>query len=114
MIDSTPAIIIGLVHFDLKHECQTQATQMRHGWHKCDMSDRGETQGTRVRHEEKILILVTIRKKTPILPIWQMKDYKERNNIILRTTFWKCLVHMQKNPLYVKLTTFLLARTIEN
>ena len=26
-----------------------------------------------------------------------MKDYKERNNFILRTTFWKCIVLMPQN-----------------
>ena len=30
----------------------------------------------------------------PILAIWQMKECKERNNFILRTTFWKRLVPM--------------------
>ena len=25
-----------------------------------------------------------------------MKDYKEKNNLILRTNFWKCLVPMPK------------------
>ena len=28
----------------------------------------------------------------PVLAIWQMKDYKERNNFILRTTFLE-MVH---------------------
>ena len=47
------------------------------------------------RHEcgtsEKTLILITTRVKTyfhiPIFTIWQVKDYKERNNFILSTTF---------------------------
>ena len=32
---------------------------------------------------------------TPVLAIWQIKDYKERNNFILRTTFGKCLFPCQ-------------------
>ena len=64
--------------------------------HKYDIS---ATQTTIVRHEWKILILVTTRVKTYfhtlIFTIWQVKDYKERNNFILRTTIWKCLVSIQ-------------------
>ena len=59
------------------------------------------TQTARVRHEWKVFILVTTRVKTyfhtPILAIWDMKDYKERNNFILRTTFWKCLISMPEH-----------------
>ena len=55
---------------------------------------------TRVRHEWKKLILIPTRVKTyfhnPIFTIWQLKDYKERNNFILRTTFWKCLTTVPK------------------
>ena len=43
--------------------------------------------------------LITARVKTdfhtPIFTIWQMEDYKERNNFILRTDFWKCLFPMR-------------------
>ena len=41
-----------------RHECNTSATRV---WHKCDMS---ATLTTRVRHEWKILILITTRGKT--------------------------------------------------
>ena len=34
--------------------------------------------------------------QTPILPKWQIKDYNKRNNFILRTPFWKCLVPIPK------------------
>ena len=65
---------------NLQHECQTQATRVRHEW--------------------KILILITTSLKTYfhtlIFIIWQVKDYNERNNLILRTSFWKCLVSMPK------------------
>ena len=30
---------------------------------------------------------------TPIFTISQVKDYEEKNNFILRTTFRKCLIH---------------------
>ena len=29
---------------------------------------------------------------TPVFTLWQVNDYKERNNFFLRTTFWKCFV----------------------
>ena len=32
---------------------------------------------------------------TPILAIWQMKNYKDRKNFILRTTFWTRLAPCQ-------------------
>ena len=45
-------------------------------------------------------ILITTQAKTyfhtPILAIWQVIDYKERNNFIPITTFRKCLVPMAK------------------
>ena len=65
---------------------------MRHDRHKCDKS---ATRVLNERHEcdtsEKLLILITARVKTyfyiPIFTIWQVNDYKERNNFILSTTF---------------------------
>ena len=80
-----------------RHECNTSATRVLHQQHECDTSATG---ATRVRHEWENLILITTRVKTyfhvPVLTIWQMKDYKERNNFILRTTFRKRLVPMPK------------------
>ena len=88
-------------------------TSVRHKRHKCDKSDtnatlvRGEqqqcytsaTRATRVRHEWKLLILITRRVKTyfytPIFTIWQVKDYKLRNNFILRTAFGNALFPCQ-------------------
>ena len=87
------------------HECitsdtnATQVTQIQHKQHECN------TRATRVLHKRhecntRTLILTTTRIKTyfhsPTFTIWQVKDYKERNNFILRTTFWKCLVPMPK------------------
>ena len=54
-----------------------------------------ETCGIQVPHEchtsEKIIILINTQVKTyfhiPIFTIWQVKDYKERNNFILSATF---------------------------
>ena len=78
----------------LQHQCQARAKQVQQ---ECDTSD---TQTTKVRHEWKILILITERVetyfRTPILAEWQMKDYKETSNFILRTNFWKCLVPIPK------------------
>ena len=65
--------------------------RLKHERHECDTSDRSATRTTRVRREWKILILITTRVKTcfhiSIFIIWQVKDYKERNNFILNTTF---------------------------
>ena len=79
------------------------ATRMWHKWdittqvqHGCDTS---ASRTTRVRHEWKILILITARGKThlhnPIVTIWQMKDYKKKGNFITRT---KYLVPIPKCP----------------
>ena len=69
----------------------------KHKRHECYTND---TNVTRVQHEWKVLILITTQAKTyfhtPILAIWQVIDYKERNNFIPITTFWKCLVPMPK------------------
>ena len=75
------------------HECittdtnATKVTQIQHKQHECN------TSATRVLHKRhecntRTLILTTTRLKTYFhSPIWQVKDYKERNNFILRTTF---------------------------
>ena len=75
----------------------TNATRVLQERHECDTS---ATWTTRARQEWKSLILITTRVKTYfhtlILTIWQVKDYKERNNFILRTNFGKCLVSTPK------------------
>ena len=88
----------------------TRATQMEQ---ECDInvtSARQVTRATWVRQEcytnntnatwVRLLILITTQVKiyfhTPMWAIWEMKDYKERNNFILRTNFWKCPVSMPK------------------
>ena len=76
-------------------------TSARHERHKCD------TSATKMRHELDISDTNVTRKKkfdfdndtsenifhTSILAIRQMKD---RKNLILRNTFWKCLVLIPK------------------
>ena len=83
----------------MQHDCNTRntsVTPVRNEQHECDTS---ASRTTRVRHEWKILILTMTRVKiyfhTLIFTTWQVKDYKERNNFILRTTIWKCLVSIQ-------------------
>ena len=75
-------------------------TSARHERHECDTSDTSATQTTRVRHEWKILILTMTRVKTYFhtltFTIWQVKDYKERENFVLRITFSKCLFSFPK------------------
>ena len=75
-----------------KPKCSTSKTRKTRVRHECYTND---TSATRVRHEcdtsEKLLILITARVKTyfhiHIFTIWQVKDYKEKNNFILSTTF---------------------------
>ena len=80
-----------------QHKCKTSATQVLYKWHKCNTS---AARTTRVRHEWKILNLIMTQVKTyfhtPVFTIRKVKDCKARNNFILRTTFWKCLVPMPK------------------
>ena len=62
---------------------------------ECNRSDTSAKRVLHKRHEcdtsEKRLILITARVKTyfhiPMFTIWQLKDYKERDNFILSTTF---------------------------
>ena len=62
---------------------------------------------TRVRHERKNLILVTIRVKiyfhTLIFTIWQVKDYKEKeqfhsNNYFLEISLLHPKMHLKSAP----------------
>ena len=93
-----------------RRECNTNDTSPirgQHEQHECNMSETGATW---VPHECNTNDMSVARVKNfdfdndtsenifshPILAIWQMKDYKERTNFILRTTFWKCLVTMPK------------------
>ena len=71
-----------------------------HDRRKCHKNETGTTW---VLHEWKILIFITILVKTYfhtfhtlIFIIWQVKDYIQRNNVILTTTFCKCLGPMPK------------------
>ena len=67
------------------YNCDTSATRMTLMKHECYMND---TSAVRVK---KKLILITARVKTnfhtPIFTIWQVKDYRERNNFTLSTNF---------------------------
>ena len=85
-----------------RHEYNTSAKRVRH---ECDTSQTRATQlrlecytnnasATRVKNFD--FHNITNDFQTPILAIWQMKDYNERNNFILRTIFWKCIVPMPK------------------
>ena len=62
-------------------------TNARHEQHECDTSDTNATQvRSKCDTSQKIWILITTRVKTyfhiPIFTIWEVKDYKERNNLI--------------------------------
>ena len=80
-----------------RHECNksaTLATQVRRECYTNDIS------ATRTLHERYTNDTSATRVQTYfhtiIFIIWQMKDYKERNNFILTTTFRKYLFPMQK------------------
>ena len=68
-----------------QHECNTSETLATLVRHKCDTST---IRTIRVQHEWKILALMTTREKTDfhtlVFTIWQVKNYKERDNFI----FW--------------------------
>ena len=98
----------------LQRHCQTRATRVwlkrnqrdsnnTSAWqvlHEQQACDKSATRTTQVRYMWKIFLLITTRLKTcfhtPILAIWRMKEYKERNNFIPKATFCKCLVPMSK------------------
>ena len=81
------------------HECDTSKTRATRVGYEWGTSDTSATWTTLVRHKWKILILITTRMRTyfhtPVFIIWQVKDYKEKNNFILRTTYWKNLAPCQ-------------------
>ena len=96
-----------------QHECNTNdtsATRTLRVWLEWDMSDTSATRTTWVRHKCYTNDTSVIRIKNfdfhndtsenifwhPYISCMQMKDCKERSNIILRTTFWECLVPMSK------------------
>ena len=86
---------------DTSDTSATPTTRMRHD---CNTSN---TRATRVQYEWKNLILTMAEVEayfhTPIFTIWQVKDYKERNNFILGTTFSKCIFPMPNS--FEKCTT---------
>ena len=71
----------------MRQECDTSATRV---------PDTNGTSATRVKNFDFVTTWVKIYFHTLIFTIWQVKEYKERNNFILRTTFWKCLFSMPK------------------
>ena len=81
-------------------ECETSATQVQH---ECCTNN---TSGIRVLHERQNatrVITFDFHNDTSenilshtYIDYMAKKDYKERNNFNLRTTFWKCLVPMRK------------------
>ena len=103
---ATCAVLDRSTQFNLQHQCEIR---MRDERHECDTSD---TSATQVRHECYTNNASATQVKnfdfdndtnktyfhfhTSIFAIWQVKDYKERNNFIRRTTFWKRLFPMPK------------------
>ena len=82
---------------DMNNTSVTEAIPMRH---ESDTSKTGVTRfqqgcdtNNAIATRMKIFGFDTTRVKTyfhtPILAVCQMKDYKERNNFILRATIWK-------------------------
>ena len=76
-----------------RHKCNTSATGVTRVRHRCDTND---TSATRVKNFDFVKTRVKTYFHTLIFTIWQVKDYKERNHLILKTTFWKYLFSMPK------------------
>ena len=73
----------------------TSATRAKPVQQKRHEHDTNDTIVTQVRNFNFDNDRVKTFFPTPILAIWQIKNYKERNNSFLRTTFWKCIVPCQ-------------------
>ena len=85
-----------------RHECETIGTRATRVGYECYTND---TSATRVKNfdfdndkSKKIFLepYISYMANERLLSIWQMKYYNERNNFILITTFWKCLVPIPK------------------
>ena len=85
----------------------TRTIRMQHKWHESDTSETRATQlrrkcytndtsATRVKNFDFVMTRIKTYFHTLIFTIWLVKDYKERNNRIPRTTFWKCLFALPK------------------
>ena len=69
---------------------------MQHEQHECYINDASATQvkyfdydkSEKSDKSENVFVLLSIG--------YMAKDYKERNNFILRTNFWKCIVPTRK------------------
>ena len=90
-----------------RHECNTSETRATQVRHDCYTNDTSATRTTRVRHEWKILILIKTRVKiyfhTLIFTIWQVKDYKEKeqfhsNNYFLEISLLHPKMHLKSAP----------------
>ena len=75
----------------VQHKCNASATLMTRVRHGCYTNN---TSATRMKNFDFVTIRVKTYFHTVIFTIWQVKDYKERNTLILRTTFWKSLFSM--------------------
>ena len=84
----------------------TSETLMRHEQQECDTSDTlttwarhecytNDTSATRVKNFNFVTTRVKTYFHNLLFTIWQLKDYKERTNFILRTAFWKCIFSMR-------------------
>ena len=65
----------------VQHKCGTSATRTTRVRHKCYTNDTSEKTFDFDNYGSKNMFHI------PIFTIWQVKDYKERSNFILSTTF---------------------------
>ena len=82
----------------VRHKSDTSATQTARVRHECY---KNYTSVTRVKNFDFDNDIFSHKKvktyfHTATFTIWQVEDYKERNNFILRTNFWKCPFPMPK------------------
>ena len=86
-----------------RHECDTSDTSATVVQHKATLTTRvchgcymNDKSAARVKNFDFVTASVKTFFHTLIFTIWQMRDYKEMNNFILRTTFWKYLFSIPK------------------
>ena len=73
----------------MQHKCDKNATRMARVRHECYTNETGAIRAKKVDFDNDTSKNIFLH---PYLTIWQMKDYKERNNFILKANIWKCLV----------------------
>ena len=86
----------------MQHESDTSDTSATRVRQDCCTND---TSVTRAKNFDFVMTRVNTYFHTLIFTIWQVKDYKERSNFILRTTCWKCLFSIRVKYVFTRVIT---------